>query len=76
MTFIIGLPVGQTILFCLSVGHDPKDITISVYNKEINYPMEQCEYKSGCNASYLSCNYLDYVVHNYSVIVVSNNGDS
>ncbi|KAL1498235.1 hypothetical protein ABEB36_009067 [Hypothenemus hampei] len=67
MCFIIGLPVAQTILFCLSVGHDPKNIGISVVNHEIKYPMEQCEYKEGCNASYLSCNYLDYVIHNYSI---------
>ncbi|XP_066145977.1 ABC transporter G family member 20 [Euwallacea fornicatus] len=69
MIFIIGLPVGQTILFCWSIGHDPKNIAISVVNKEINYPMERCEYKGGCNASYLSCNYLDYVIHNYSIIL-------
>ncbi|CAG9761014.1 unnamed protein product [Ceutorhynchus assimilis] len=67
MCFIIGLPVGQTILFCLSIGHDPKNIEVSVVNKEINYPMEHCEYKHGCNATYLSCNYLHFVIHNYSI---------
>nr|AEE62001.1 unknown [Dendroctonus ponderosae] len=69
MTFIIGLPVGQMILFCLSIGHDPNDVTLSVVNNEINYPMERCEYKAGCNASYLSCNYLDYISNNYSLIM-------
>lgn len=62
--------MGQMILFCLSIGHDPNDVTLSVVNNEINYPMEHCEYKAGCNASYLSCNYLDYISHNYSLIMV------
>ncbi|XP_050310150.1 ABC transporter G family member 20 [Anthonomus grandis grandis] len=69
MAFIVGLPVAQMVLFCLSVGHDPKNIAVSVVNNEINYPMERCQYKPGCNATYLSCNFLDYVVHNYSIIL-------
>lgn len=69
MAFIIGLPVAQTVLFCLSIGHDPKDVTVSVVNHEINYPMEHCEYKPGCNDTLLSCNYLEYIVQNYSIVM-------
>ncbi|XP_060530041.1 ABC transporter G family member 20 [Cylas formicarius] len=70
MAFIIGLPVMQTILFCMTIGHDPKNIKLSVVNKEINYPKEHCQiHYNDCNATALSCNYLDYVTKNYSLIL-------
>ncbi|KAJ8985043.1 hypothetical protein NQ317_016954 [Molorchus minor] len=69
MMFIIGLPVGQIILFCWSIGHDPLGIKLSVINKEIDYPNEKCAEMSGCNSTRLSCNYLDYIVKNYSVVL-------
>ncbi|XP_030761638.1 ABC transporter G family member 20 [Sitophilus oryzae] len=67
MAFIIGLPVGQTILFCITIGHDPKNVPLSIVNYEIDYPMERCQYKYGCNASHLSCNYFQYIADNYSL---------
>ncbi|XP_023014771.1 ABC transporter oskyddad [Leptinotarsa decemlineata] len=67
MLFIIGLPVGQAILFCLSIGHEPFGLKISVVNNEINFPEEQCRQVFGCNSTKLSCNYLDFVAQNYSV---------
>ncbi|XP_049823612.1 ABC transporter G family member 20 isoform X2 [Aethina tumida] len=67
MAFIIGLPVVQTILFCYSIGHDPKGITVSVINHEINYPEEQCGFSPGCNSTKLSCNYLDHLKKNYTM---------
>lgn len=59
MAFVIGLPVMQTVLFCLSIGHEPSGLHISVVNNEIDYPSESCQLHSGCNASKMSCNYLD-----------------
>lgn len=70
MAFIIGLPVVQTILFCYSIGHDPKGITVSVINHEINYPEEQCGFSPGCNSTKLSCNYLDHLKKNYTMKLV------
>ncbi|KAJ8941565.1 hypothetical protein NQ318_011524 [Aromia moschata] len=67
MMFIIGLPVGQIILFCWSIGHDPLGLKLSVVNNEINYPKEKCVQTPGCNSTRLSCNYLDFIVQNYSV---------
>ncbi|CAG9865018.1 unnamed protein product [Phyllotreta striolata] len=68
MMFIIGLPVGQAILFCLSIGHDPAGIKLSVVNKEIDFPNEQCSHIDlSCNNTKLSCNYLDFVSNNYSI---------
>ncbi|CAH0556078.1 unnamed protein product [Brassicogethes aeneus] len=67
MCFIIGLPVMQTILFCYSIGHDPKGITLSVINNEINYPNEHCSWTPGCNSTKLSCNYLDTLEKNYTM---------
>ncbi|XP_018579949.1 ABC transporter G family member 20 [Anoplophora glabripennis] len=69
MMFIIGLPVGQIILFCWSIGHDPLGIKLSVVNNEIDYPNEFCHENLGCNSTRLSCIYLDYVTQNYSLDV-------
>lgn len=68
MLFIIGLPIGQAILFCLSIGHDPTGIKVSVVNNEINFPNEACPISQlNCNTTKLSCNYLDVVTKNYSI---------
>nr|CAI5834721.1 unnamed protein product [Callosobruchus analis] len=67
MMFVIGLPVGQAILFCMAIGKDPKDVRISVINNEINYPSEQCRAILDCNSTRLSCTYLEYIRQNYSL---------
>ncbi|XP_045473206.1 ABC transporter G family member 20 [Harmonia axyridis] len=61
MAFIIGLPVCQTVLFCLSIGHEPKGLGLSVVNNEIDFPYEKCQFTPGCNSSRLSCNYLSFL---------------
>lgn len=60
MAFIIGLPIVQTILFCWSIGHDPKHLTLNVVNHELE-ESEVCKFTSGCNSSRLSCNYLSFL---------------
>lgn len=60
MAFIIGLPVLQTILFCLSIGHDPTGLSVSVVNHELE-ESETCKVTPGCNSTRLSCNYLDFL---------------
>ncbi|CAG9834101.1 unnamed protein product [Diabrotica balteata] len=68
MLFIIGLPIGQTILFCLTIGHDPMGIKVSVVNNEINFPEETCHQRPlNCNTTKISCNYLDEVAKAYSI---------
>lgn len=69
MAFIIGLPVAQTVLFCWSIGHEPKNIPISVYNQEIDYPKEMCDTKLSCNGSQLSCTYFKFLADNYTINV-------
>ncbi|KAK9885990.1 hypothetical protein WA026_014776 [Henosepilachna vigintioctopunctata] len=61
MAFIIGLPVLQTILFCLTVGHKPLGLNVAVVNNEIDFPDEKCELTPGCNSTRLSCNYLHFL---------------
>lgn len=62
MLFIIGLPVVQTILFCLSIGHDPTGLKVSIVNEELDFPRENiCSPVKGCNSSRLSCNYVEYL---------------
>lgn len=73
MAFIIGLPVAQIILFCLSIGHDPKGLRLAISNHELDeiYPDHlECPVTKGCNATMLSCRYLEYLV-NRSIVVVS-----
>lgn len=74
MAFIIGLPVIQIILFCLAIGHDPTGLKLAVSNKELDslQSMQQfCPVTKGCNQTYLSCRYLEYLTKNKSMIVVS-----
>lgn len=60
MAFIIGLPVAQTVLFCLSIGHDPSGLPLAVVNHELE-ESEVCKWTPGCNSTRLSCNYLTYL---------------
>lgn len=59
MAFIIALPMAQIILFCLSIGHDPKYLPLSIYNPELASG-ESCnpDQPYECNSSTLSCNYI------------------
>ncbi|KAI5693785.1 hypothetical protein M8J75_005740 [Diaphorina citri] len=62
MCFIIGLPVAQIILFCLSIGHDPVGLHLAVVNYESN--INDCaiyEKETKCELAFLSCKYLKYV---------------
>jgi hypothetical protein len=73
MAFIIGLPVVQIILFSLAIGHDPTGLPIAVTNNELSDELlsqQECPIYTGCNYTYLSCRYLDYL-KNRSVLVVS-----
>ncbi|KAH0819260.1 hypothetical protein GEV33_002072 [Tenebrio molitor] len=60
MTFITLLPVVQIILFCLSIGHSPSGLSLSVVNHELQQS-ETCELAPGCNSTRLSCNYLTFL---------------
>lgn len=57
MLFIIGLPVVQIILFCLSIGHDPTGLKIAIVNNELYNSTEPCI----PDESMLSCWFLDHL---------------
>lgn len=62
MCFIIGLPVAQIVLFCLSIGHDPVGLHLAVVNYESN--INDCaiyEKDSKCDLRFLSCKFLRHV---------------
>ncbi|CAH1980259.1 unnamed protein product [Acanthoscelides obtectus] len=76
LLFIFALPVIQVILFCVCIGNDPKDLTLAVVNKEVNYTNSSylyCPYDFECTLSingnqtivrdweYMSCGYLVYL---------------
>lgn len=62
MAFIIGLPLVQIILFCYAVGKDPKDLKLAISNNELSANMEtDCPIITGCNVTFLSCRYLQYL---------------
>ena len=78
MAFIIGLPVMQIILFCLAVGHDPVGLKLVVSNHELDESfvgMQECPVYNGCNYTYLSCRYLEFL-KNRSVVIQHVNTDS
>ncbi|XP_043476595.1 ABC transporter G family member 20-like [Leptopilina heterotoma] len=58
MAFIIGLPVLQIILFCLSIGKDPVGLTLAIVNNELNNSMDRCIPSVGCDNTRLSCRFL------------------
>lgn len=58
MLFIIGLPVVQIILFCISIGKDPQGLKLAIVNQELNNSMESCIPTTGCDWSRLSCRFL------------------
>lgn len=59
MLFIIGLPVVQIILFCLSIGKDPRGLSIAIVNHELNSSSQKCVPSVGCEYKMLSCRYLE-----------------
>lgn len=70
MAFIIGLPVAQIVLFCLSIGHDPVGLRMAVANSELNTTLwsdeprtdlAACPITRGCNQTLLSCRYLNHL---------------
>ncbi|XP_003426604.1 ABC transporter G family member 23 isoform X1 [Nasonia vitripennis] len=61
MLFIIGLPVVQIILFCLSIGKDPVGLRLAIVNNELNSSMEPCIPTIGCNLTLLSCRFLQHL---------------
>lgn len=58
MAFIIGLPVAQIILFCVSIGKDPVGLKMAIVNNELNNSMDPCVPSIGCDLSRLSCRFL------------------
>lgn len=61
MLFIIGLPVAQIILFCISIGKDPTGLKLAIVNNELNNSMQPCIPGTGCDWSLLSCRYLHHL---------------
>lgn len=61
MLFIIGLPVVQIILFCLSIGKDPVGLRMGIVNNELNSSMEECVPRVGCDYGMLSCRFLKHL---------------
>lgn len=69
MLFIVGLPVVQIILFCLSIGKDPVGLKLAVVNHEMNTSTGQCTYDPGCNWDMLSCRYLKHLEKKHHLMV-------
>lgn len=64
MLFIIGLPVSQIVLFCISIGHDPVGLNIAIVNNELSSDemLKPCLVNiTDCNNTLLSCKYLKYL---------------
>ncbi|XP_046742307.1 ABC transporter G family member 20 [Diprion similis] len=61
MAFVIGLPVVQIILFCLSIGRDPVGLKLAVVNNELNNSLDPCTVYAGCDRTLLSCRYMEHL---------------
>ncbi|PSN57701.1 hypothetical protein C0J52_00297 [Blattella germanica] len=58
MVFLIALPIVETVLFCLTVGPDPKNLPVSYVNDELEFSKPCLFPKEGCSYRLLSCRYL------------------
>ncbi|KAL2720359.1 ABC transporter G family member 20-like isoform X2 [Vespula squamosa] len=61
MAFIIGLPVIQIVLFCISIGKDPIGLKVAIVNNELKNSTDMCISTIGCDTSQLSCRFLDHL---------------
>lgn len=61
MLFIIGLPVAQIVIFCISIGKNPVGLNLAIVNHELNNSMQPCVPSTGCDWSQLSCRYLQHL---------------
>lgn len=61
LAFIIGLPLLQTILFCISIGRDPTGLGVAVANYEKANASAPCIPSTGCNLTMLSCRFLHHL---------------
>ena len=61
MAFIIGLPVMQMIIFCVSIGKDPVGLKVAIVNNELNNSLETCIPSTGCDTINLSCRFLKHL---------------
>lgn len=55
--FITLLPIVETILYCTTIGKDPKGLRLAYVNDELNFT-DPCPSIEGCEYSLLSCQYL------------------
>lgn len=69
MMFIVGLPVAQIVLFCLSIGKDPYGLHLAIVNHETNN--KTCPPTNTCDLTQLSCQYL-YQIEIRRQVLVSN----
>lgn len=75
MLFIIGLPVLQIILFCLSIGKDPMGLRIAINNNELNNSMMPCVPSTGCDWTRLSCRFLQHL-EDRSIVLLPYDSDA
>ena len=70
MLFIVGLPVAQIIIFCLSIGHDPVGLKVAILNNEVNSTaINGCLYEKGCKWERFSCRYIEFLEAKKHVMV-------
>jgi len=67
MMFIVGLPVAQIVLFCLSVGKDPHGLHLAIVNHETNN--KTCPPTGSCELTQLSCQFLHQIELRRQVLV-------
>ncbi|XP_077287586.1 ABC transporter oskyddad [Arctopsyche grandis] len=64
MLFIIGLPVSQIVLFCVTIGHDPIGLNIAIVNYELppSEMLKPCKLNiTDCTSTLWSCKYLNFL---------------
>ncbi|GLV38511.1 oskyddad, partial [Carabus blaptoides fortunei] len=68
MAFIVLVPATQIVLFCYTIGNDPKGLALAVVNYEVNTSIMGCPQVFGCNTTYMSCRYLRFLEEKHMVV--------
>lgn len=68
LLFVIALPIVQVSLFCITIGHNPRNIEVAVVNYETNNSKD-CNRVLTCNSTQLSCSYMEYLEEKSLILV-------
>lgn len=69
MICVLVMPFMQGLIFCLSIGHEPINLSIAVVNYE-TIDARNCQDNITCDSVHLGCSYLKYLENRDFILVI------